>query len=410
MPDGLLQTFPGTFNTGKFLPPVSTNPLALQPGAMLYVDPMDPADPWGAGAASSLIVPFSAQPANVSTLTLGGVPVTFGSDVAIGANLAATLTTLAAVLNASVNATIALCTYAASATALTITYKTAGILGDAFTVAASGTSNATVPIGHLVGGGTPSNGSTIKNLACWRFAEMANNPGLGRYTDYQLSFTDKHTTSSELLLERTAKGGLHGLPSQVNNGTADRGAYAQLPAAHRQWVYDNPGHNYFFGVIGRKTRDRAGTTNFPRSGILRLGGNNSKYRYLQDYGSMKSSVPGNTNGGAASYTDTSGNALSGTATSVFVGTAESTAWDSTLPTSASDMLAAPMIFGNGLDNSNILNQVHGWVMYALYMEDLTFSGRTYATAKAQLLAQAAADFGVGGRYAGDTFTAPAGFP
>jgi hypothetical protein len=101
---------------------------------------------------------FSAQPAAGSTITLGGTVWTFvasgatGNQTNIGANLAATLTALATNLNASVNANIALSTYTAGATALTIRSKTwAG--GNGFTLAADATSNATRSGATLSGGG-----------------------------------------------------------------------------------------------------------------------------------------------------------------------------------------------------------------------------------------------------------------
>jgi hypothetical protein len=80
-------------------------------------------------------ISFAANPANSSTITLGGTVVTFGTDVAIGANLAATLATLLTFLKASANANIVKSAYDINGSLLTIRYKTAGVA--TFTLAAS---------------------------------------------------------------------------------------------------------------------------------------------------------------------------------------------------------------------------------------------------------------------------------
>lgn len=80
-------------------------------------------------------ISFAANPAGSSTITLGGTVVTFGTDVAIGANLAATLVTLLAFLKASANANLIKCTYDIIGSVLAIRSKTAG--SATFTLAAS---------------------------------------------------------------------------------------------------------------------------------------------------------------------------------------------------------------------------------------------------------------------------------
>lgn len=101
---------------------------------------------------------FSGQPAAASTLTINGATWTFrasgasGNETDIGVNLAATLTALAANLNASADTAVDDATYTAGATTLTVTSKTWGG-GNAFTLAAGGTSNATASGTTLSGGG-----------------------------------------------------------------------------------------------------------------------------------------------------------------------------------------------------------------------------------------------------------------
>jgi len=102
---------------------------------------------------------FSAQPAAASTIVLNGVTWTFvatgatGNQTNIGANLAATLTTLVTNLNASADTEISKCTYSATATQLLVVHDTVGTSGNTYTLAASATSNAKPSNGTLWGGG-----------------------------------------------------------------------------------------------------------------------------------------------------------------------------------------------------------------------------------------------------------------
>ncbi|MGV8988168.1 MAG: phage tail tube protein [Cypionkella sp.] len=86
---------------------------------------------------------FSAQPAVSSTITVAGTVFTFvasgatGNQCNIGASLAATMTALAIVLNASVITAVAAATYTATAVAITVAFDVLGLTGNAFTLAAS---------------------------------------------------------------------------------------------------------------------------------------------------------------------------------------------------------------------------------------------------------------------------------
>ena len=117
--------------------------------------------PTSAGtAAATGAITFSAQPAVNSTLTINGTVFTFvasgavGNQVNIGANLAATMTALAVVLNASVVTGVALATYTGTAVALTTVFDVFGSTGNTFTLAASlaPASNGTVSAATLTGG------------------------------------------------------------------------------------------------------------------------------------------------------------------------------------------------------------------------------------------------------------------
>jgi hypothetical protein len=72
--------------------------------------------------------------------------------------------------------------------------------------------------------------------------------------------------------------------------------------------------------------------------------------------------------------------------------------------------AGSIIFGNGGSGSALTNQCPSDIFYRGYCEDLTVSGRTYADVDALDKALWDAAFAAGGRFAGDTFTAPSTFP
>jgi Phage tail tube protein len=120
---------------------------------------------------------FSAQPAVNATITVGGTVFTFvasgavGNQANIGGSLAATITAMVAILNASVIPAVAAVTYVATATQITMTNDALGHVGNAFAIAASTTpaSNAIASAATLTGGAndhTYASGSwTLPSLA-----------------------------------------------------------------------------------------------------------------------------------------------------------------------------------------------------------------------------------------------------
>jgi len=117
-------------------------------------------DPVTTIVAASGSIAFAGQPTATSTITINGVVWTFvsatpsGNEIEIGGTLAATLTNAAAALNASASPLVSVATYGMSGgTALSITHDTPGPTGNAFTLAASATSNGTVSGTTLKGGG-----------------------------------------------------------------------------------------------------------------------------------------------------------------------------------------------------------------------------------------------------------------
>lgn len=129
------------------------NMVRVMPGATLV-------ETGGTAAAGTITVgtnPTAGQTVIVNgetfTFRTGSAPLT--NDVLIGAASANTASNLAAKLNASTGPKVAVASYSAATTTVTVTYGTKGTEGNTFTLAA-GTSGATVSGATLTGGTNPT--------------------------------------------------------------------------------------------------------------------------------------------------------------------------------------------------------------------------------------------------------------
>lgn len=120
----------------------------------------------GAGAPATGSITLTGNPAANDTVTVGGTAVTFvssnptGNQVLIGGSAAATAVNLQAFLSASTDANISKANYSLSGDVITVTYKTVGTGGNAFTLAKSSTA-ITVSGATLTGGANASSVSFL---------------------------------------------------------------------------------------------------------------------------------------------------------------------------------------------------------------------------------------------------------
>ena len=110
----------------------------------------------GVQATGSLTV--VTQPTATDTISVNGVTLTFiagastATDVQIGADVVETAANLAAVLSASVNASLILANYSAAANIVSITYTAQGTAGNAYTLADSSGGDVVRSAATLTGG------------------------------------------------------------------------------------------------------------------------------------------------------------------------------------------------------------------------------------------------------------------
>lgn len=137
-------------NTGDIVVPACVRNLGFW-FRLLFGDPVTEQ-----GVAAEGVITFSAQPVVGSSIDVDGKTFTFGTDIAIGGTLKATVANVVAALSASADVGVSAATYRASAkgNAVEITYNALGVAGNVFTlsVSADPASNATVSGATLTGG------------------------------------------------------------------------------------------------------------------------------------------------------------------------------------------------------------------------------------------------------------------
>lgn len=157
-------------------------------------------DMWGPSAVAVQaggLITFTAQPSAAQTITINTIGITFGTDVAIGVNLAATLANLIAFLNASASPLLRACTYTLTGYMLGIQATTAGAAGNA------------IPLATTVTGATLS-GATLAGGA-----DAATSPPTTEY-DFGLELLTAHyLVLNKRNLDSAKKGALPGVGAGV---------------------------------------------------------------------------------------------------------------------------------------------------------------------------------------------------
>lgn len=257
--------------------------------------------------------------------------------------------------------------------------------------------------GHSQGGfaGVPASAAKVPNVS-WETAKAIL--GAGTADSLSGSVLTTGNTAGVFLVERTLKGGVHGISTQSGGQSSARFWSFDFPSAIRDWVYSHRlDHQFFASIWSRTTRLLNATSNSAPQ---------SPFHYM------------NTNTAGSLFSFQNGIAVNGTNGIGFrAADADSVAGTLNLP-----KVVNKGVFGNsgtgpgaaqkisaGVGAFDIFgslnyNKAASKVMYDVYFEDLSVSERSYADADAADLAAHTAAFAPGGKYYGDTWTDPATLP
>lgn len=248
-----------------------------------------------------------------------------------------------------------------------------------------------VDVGHSKGrlSGVPSNGTLVNNIAGSIASGLVGSASVS--PDILTGFTN-----SAMVPELSGKGGLHVIKSKVNDTNATRFTL-RLPAAIKAYLLANPTHGYYFSMWQQVTR-KFDANNAP---LMIIGESSYSVNFLINIGSTGDVAGPNTNvlGKAITLNPfvSTGPAKLQLAVSKATGALTSLAY--------TDLF----IFG-GVPSVGVMDAAlkkgGSQIMYRVYLEDLTVSGRTYAEVKALDDALYAAAFSPGGKFYGDTHSDP----
>lgn len=240
--------------------------------------------------------------------------------------------------------------------------------------------------------GLPS--GSVPNVAWEEAAVMAGGDATSLRSPMVSAFVDP----TDGKLERTGKGAFHAVVSKTNDVSGHYLTF-QVPPLIGTYLAANLGHATYLSLWTRVTRAGGAAALFARlssatGGIIRQS--------IQETGSGTS-----ISGSPTSGTTYVGRRTFASPAAGLVNTGVNAA-PSTWPGGAG---TNPILTIMGPLSASTLHLSPSWVLYRLYLEDLTVSGRTYATVDALDAAQyAAAVTDPGGRYYGDTYTNPTTIP
>lgn len=251
--------------------------------------------------------------------------------------------------------------------------------------------------------GVPSDGATLPNVL-WRKASAlipdATQATLSPVVSFNAGFD-----ATKAKIERTGKGGLHGIVSQVATVNSGEAFSLVIPDAIKQYILDNFSHSFYASVWKKQTR-KVGTIG---------AGNNPDFLSLVRYQPQisnylfrmgKSGIyPGD--GSSANRLGYRGNGPASDELGDGIFNSGATGWTGVVP-GMSNFYTYVSPFGRPLNGVSSVGGHPSFVFYRFYLEDLTVSGRTYAEVDAIDLALYQAQvLSAGGRYNGDTFSDPA---
>lgn len=241
--------------------------------------------------------------------------------------------------------------------------------------------------------GVPAHDSFVPNLFRDRLSTLA-----GTAAGLDAKVYNAGLTAGAGLVERSGKGGLHGIISPTNGTAAGVGLNLFDPDALWNYIKANPTHAYYVSLWQRTTRAATAAGNVGQM----IHASNSKF-----IGAVLSAATfPNVRQGARSYEAGVGPKHYNVGAVPDDGIATDGA---TVPAQRSAFMVGNMASPNATTGRRGLAGSH--IFYRAYIEDLTVSGRTYAAVDAIDRALYLAEVvNAGGRYYNDTHTDVATLP
>lgn len=250
--------------------------------------------------------------------------------------------------------------------------------------------------------GVPANSAAVPNILA-----SIGGPLVGSASgDASVSFSSDAAkwTASTGKIERTSKGGIHAITS-TTQGVNGQGMSLVVNVKVRDFMTANPTHNYYFSTWVRVTRQTIGAS-IERETYLEAGNAASFSSSIKQILASGGNFP---LAGRTSGADGKGAPVGG-----YLVNSSSATWSGTPATTGANMRLNLMPIGSGsayVYSEAMVRAASSKVFYRVYIEDLTVSGRTYATVDAIDSALYTKHvLTAGGRYYGDTFTDPTTIP
>ena len=196
------------------------------------------------GAAATGTITVTTNPTAGQTVVVNGVTFTFRSgtaplanDVLLGASAGATATNLAAKLEASTDPAVAVATYEAAASVVTVTYGVKSVEGNTFTLAA-GTSGVTVSNATLTGGSAP----TSRRVDVTTGTEQPSLINLARELRLHPIYKDDADKSEDFIIPLAATAGALTFAYQVEAERVFNVEFTGYPDSNtkRLFIYGSP--------------------------------------------------------------------------------------------------------------------------------------------------------------------------
>jgi len=246
--------------------------------------------------------------------------------------------------------------------------------------------------------GLPNQGESLVNVLS-SFTQSVT----GETSGLNFSVNSKSANSANWLLERTSKGGVHGIIKQNTGSTVENNYQFYGPLAVRNYILANPNHNYYMSIWSKITKPAISNPAVQ-----------SPFHFSTDVG-----------GGDNGFFNCAGGVFNNTGGNRSNNIATPSAYDDAIVAGTNRFNSAQ--YSGIVNNGQALTTDHNiqlglgafgpWgffntekgasrVLYRAYIEDLTISGRTAAQVNALDHALYNKEFSLGGKFYNDTYTNP----